>query len=363
MDSRAWTRVAPVAEEDKEATPPTTTGPPENSDVMLEGDLVMIYLGMDKVSYAFLDRCGSFENKYGIFRHSQFIGQPFGSKISAARGWVLALAPTPELWARALPHRTQIVQSLDSANVAFELGLTDGSVVLEAGTGSGAATVAFARACAPSGRVYSVEFNASRVEKARTDFCAMGLLDSLVDVRHGDVCAPEEDLLPGVSFDAVFLDVPEPWHAMDFVRKRAKPQARVAAYSPCLEQVQKTCAALRDVLHADDIVTVEARLREFELNEVEFQPFLLEDEKAPDATKTDHQDDEPARKRPRLLLDGTSSSSSSSTALPQQKGPLLCARPAAVMRGHTAFLTFATLPPADDDEVCEERARSCSSSL
>ncbi|MEO1460480.1 MAG: methyltransferase domain-containing protein, partial [Pseudomonadota bacterium] len=192
------------------------------------------------------------------------------SRIVAQRGWVVALAPTPELWARALPHRTQIVQHLDAATVAFELGLTDGSVLLEAGTGSGAATVAFARACAPSGRVVSFDFNAPRVEKAAADLAAMGLCPGLVDVRHGDVCA---DADVDAAFDAVFLDLPEPWKALDLVQRRAKPQARIAAYSPCLEQVQKTCAALRDTLHADDLVTVEARLRDFQLTHLDFQPF------------------------------------------------------------------------------------------
>lgn len=49
------------------------------------------------------------------------------------KGWIYALHPTPELWTRSLPHRTQIIYSSDSAMVAMYLNLKPGSVVIESG--------------------------------------------------------------------------------------------------------------------------------------------------------------------------------------------------------------------------------------
>ena len=46
-------------------------------------------------------------------------------------------APTPELWTKVLPHRTQILYLPDISLVCHYLELTPGAVVLESGTGSG----------------------------------------------------------------------------------------------------------------------------------------------------------------------------------------------------------------------------------
>mmetsp|Transcript_7383 Transcript_7383/g.24335 ORF Transcript_7383/g.24335 Transcript_7383/m.24335 type:complete len:301 (-) Transcript_7383:224-1126(-) len=169
-----------------------------SSEEMREGDVVMVYLGPEKVTSIHLTAGESFENKFGRFDHTSFIGAPFGGRVYSSRGhWVLALAPTPELWALALRHRTQIVQSMDSAMVAFELGLRDGSVLMEAGTGSGAATVAFARACAPTGRVHTFECNESRATEADADFERLGIggggVDDVVHKKEDDDHQGEEE--------------------------------------------------------------------------------------------------------------------------------------------------------------------------
>ncbi len=75
-------------------------------------------------------------------------------------------------------------------------------------------------------------------------------------VHHADICqaldiprgatalAPLIAPLDG-RMDAVFLDVPKPWLAVPLARRVLKANAPVATYSPCLEQVFKTCEALR----------------------------------------------------------------------------------------------------------------------
>jgi tRNA (adenine57-N1/adenine58-N1)-methyltransferase len=73
--------------------------------------------------------------RFGYYRHSELIGVPYGSKVASrnARGFIHILRPTPELWTRALPHRTQILYLADIAFVATWLNIRPGSVVIEAG--------------------------------------------------------------------------------------------------------------------------------------------------------------------------------------------------------------------------------------
>jgi tRNA A58 N-methylase Trm61 len=43
----------------------------------------------------------------------------------------------------------------------------------------------------------------------------------------------------------VFLDLPEPWLAIPHAAAALKPNKSVCCYSPCMEQVQRTIAALQ----------------------------------------------------------------------------------------------------------------------
>ncbi len=75
--------------------------------VMCPGDLVITYERHDSMSYLFLEKGKMYNNKFGSFYHDDFIGQPFGTKISSrsTSGWVYALAANPELWSSALNVR------------------------------------------------------------------------------------------------------------------------------------------------------------------------------------------------------------------------------------------------------------------
>jgi len=297
---------------------------------MRSGDLVIVYSNREQVGHLYLAEATDaiLSNKYGSFWHADFIGRAFGSIIESRdavdcrrrggkrsdgkKGWIYALAPTPELWTTTLPHRTQVVHQLDASVVAFELGLKPGKVVLESGTGSGAMTGSLARCVAPSGKVLTFEFHEARANLASEEFSLNGL-DQLCTVEHRDVC--RDGFGSAANADAVFLDLPEPWLAIDFAISACKSAARLASYSPCIEQVQKTCNVLRQ-RGAVQLRTVEVRLREFDVKTIPL----------------------PSMPSP------SPSMPSSDGAAESARAEALVAKPASGMRGHTAFLTFATLP-------------------
>ena len=67
--------------------------------------------------------------------------------VQASTGFLHILAPTPERWTTSLPHRTQIVYTPDYSYILHRLRVRPGSVVIEAGSGSGSFTHAAARSC------------------------------------------------------------------------------------------------------------------------------------------------------------------------------------------------------------------------
>ncbi|GMF25801.1 unnamed protein product [Phytophthora lilii] len=206
-----------------------------------EGSLVILFETHQSLTYCYAQRDAIYQNRHGAFYHNDMIGQPFGSKIISrkknARGYLILLAPTPELWSRALRHRTQIVFTLDASAIMFAAALRSGSRVVESGTGSGALTTSFARTVAPSGHVFTFEFNAHRAEIARDEFRRNGL-ESVITVDCRDACEqgfPDE--LAG-TIDLVFLDLPSPWKAVGHAAKMLKQGGFFASYSPCIEQTR-----------------------------------------------------------------------------------------------------------------------------
>jgi tRNA (adenine57-N1/adenine58-N1)-methyltransferase catalytic subunit len=169
------------------------------------------------------------------------------------KGFIHVLWPTPELWTDALRHRTQILYMPDNALIASLLALRPGAAVVEAGTGSGSLSTTLARTVAPHGRLHTFDFHQGRAAEAkfsrhfsfktcRKEFELNGL-GGVVVSKHRDVVADGFDDV--ANADALFLDVPSPWLAVDHVRAALKSGGRFVYFSPCVEQVQRTAAALR----------------------------------------------------------------------------------------------------------------------
>jgi tRNA (adenine57-N1/adenine58-N1)-methyltransferase len=229
--------------------------------------------------------------------------------IQAGTGFVHLLPPTPESWTLSLPHRTQVVYTPDASYILQRLQVRPGQTIIEAGAGSGSFTHASARAIfngypsqppsEPSlkkrryGRVCSFEYHEPRAIGLQDELRAHGL-DDLVRVTHRDVYADgflldeqdPKDKSP--KADAIFLDLPAPWMALKNLTRQRLPArtARLVAnsgssdspdtsapsetetpteeptepfisplnpnvpthlctFSPCIEQVTATVAALR----------------------------------------------------------------------------------------------------------------------
>ncbi|KAJ7845370.1 tRNA methyltransferase complex GCD14 subunit [Mycena olivaceomarginata] len=209
-----------------------------------------------------------FQSKYGHYRHSDLVGIPYGSKIGSrtGKGFIHILRPTPELWTMALPHRTQILYIADISFIISYLDIRRGSRVIEAGTGSGSFSHSVARSIGPSGRLWSYEFHEARAKKAKEEFAQHGMSD-IVTLTHQNVCKDGFNLTDAA--DSVFLDLPAPWDAVEHAKQalRKDRTTRICCFSPCMEQVLRTVSALNDAGFSD-ITMYETLVRPHDVNQV-----------------------------------------------------------------------------------------------
>jgi tRNA (adenine57-N1/adenine58-N1)-methyltransferase len=114
--------------------------------------------------------------------------------------------------------------------------------VLEAGTGSGALTIALCRAVGEQGRVVSYELRAEHGAQARANIESFfGKIPDQLELREGDVT---EVATHDERFDRVVLDLPEPWAPLEALRTALEPGAVLCAYVPTTIQIQQLVLAL-----------------------------------------------------------------------------------------------------------------------
>lgn len=297
------------------------------------GDTVLLYVGYDNMLPVVIEKGKTHQTKFGAVKHDDLIGKQFGTRVQCPRGWIYVLRPTPELWTLSLPHRTQILYSTDISMVIFQLDLKPGSVVAEAGTGSGSLSHAILRTVAPTGHLHTFEFHKERCEKARQEFHQHGHANC-VTVTHRDVCGDGFQLNHVV--DAVFLDLPKPWECITSAKKAIKKQGgRLCSFSPCIEQVQRTCTEL-SAQNFTDIVTMECLARHFNLQYAKLQNVSFGHNQTSTETK-DLDESEPPEKKPNMPLTNRDKAGDADLY------HFPSAVPVASMPGHTGFLTFATL--------------------
>ena len=328
---------------------------PEKGRVICEGDVVIVYERHDRMKAVTVARNEELQNRFGVFPHNDWIGKQFGSQVVGKNGagFVYLLFPTPELWTLALPHRTQILYIADISFVVSFLELRPGSIVLESGTGSGSLTHSLARAVAPTGHVHTFDFHEQRANAAREDFVRNGV-SGVVTVNVRDIQGlgfPEE--LAG-SVDGVFLDLPQPWLAIPSVVRSLRSDGLVCSFSPCIEQVQRTCEVLSTERFAD-IRTFEVLLRSYEVRHENLSTSFDCSEQCRDQKFSHDTVKSPPHKRQRAQLptevegheldagdaNGSSKTLAEGSRKPQRQPRPVIAKPYPETKGHTGYLTFA----------------------
>lgn len=229
------------------ASVPDVPEVPMASNLVRAGDPTLVLTEHEK-RFLLVPRPGRrFHCHIGIIEHDDLIGRAWGTEGMAHSGEsYLVLRPGLEDLMLHLKRATQVIYPKDAALLVQRLGIRSGSVVLEAGTGSGVMTTALAWAVAPHGRVVTCEQNEAMYQRARRNLERTGLV-RWVDARLGYLaeCVLEQPA------DAALLDMREPWQVLGTVRSLVQPGSVVAAFLPTTNQVSQQVRSLEETGCAD----------------------------------------------------------------------------------------------------------------
>ncbi|HEX9236526.1 MAG TPA: tRNA (adenine-N1)-methyltransferase [Actinomycetota bacterium] len=206
----------------------------------------------------------------GAVPHDLILGSDEGARVHSQIGEdLICLRPTMADFVLKMPRGAQVIYPKDLGAILVEADIAPGSRVLEAGTGSGALTLALCRATGPEGAVVSYEirpdFSATATANLEWFF---GKLPAWLDLRQGDVRAVVET---GETFDRVVLDLPEPWAVLDAVRAVLGGGGIVCVFLPTTNQVQQAVLALGSSRFTD-VRTFEVLVRPWHVTRQSVRP-------------------------------------------------------------------------------------------
>lgn len=234
------------------------------------GERVML---MDPRGRRFLVRLqagGVFHYHAGMVPHDLILGSEEGTVVHSTTGASLtALRPRLADYILKMPRGPQVIYPKDIGALLIEGDIAPGTVVLEAGSGSGALTAALCRATGPGGKVVSYEARADFHERASANVEAFyGKIPDWLDLRLGDV---REVAATRERFDRVMLDLPEPWAVLAEMSEVLLAGGLLCTFLPTTNQVQQSALSMEEAGYSD-VYTFEVLIRSWHVTHRSVRP-------------------------------------------------------------------------------------------
>ncbi|KKK46450.1 hypothetical protein LCGC14_0575010 [marine sediment metagenome] len=217
-----------------------------STNLIKENDLILLILDQRRRWLIPVKSGGSFHTHKGIIEFDDIIGQNYGtvvfSKPHKQQGYkFLVFKPLPSDYVVHMARKTQIIYPEDAGLILLYTGIGPGSIVIEAGCGSGALSCILGNYVRPNGHVYSYDIRQKSLKRAKINVEQANLQD-FISIQYGDILTDE---LSHVNVDSIVLDMPQPWKAIPRVKNYLKLSGTFVSFSPTIEQIKKTTESLK----------------------------------------------------------------------------------------------------------------------
>jgi tRNA (adenine57-N1/adenine58-N1)-methyltransferase catalytic subunit len=207
------------------------------------GDRVLLIDQRGRTYVFTLETNGSYHTHSGALPHDALLGRSEGTRVETSRGMVLtAFRPRFADHVLKMKRAAQVVYPKDLGPIIVYADVFPGGRVLEAGTGSGALTIALCRAVGDAGVVVSYELRGEhRMQAVANIEGFFGKVPTNLEIRDGDVAE-----IGGTDerFDRCVLDLPEPWAPLPALHTVLEPGGVLGAYLPTTVQTQQLVLSL-----------------------------------------------------------------------------------------------------------------------
>ena len=215
------------------------------ADKVKENDLIFLILDTKRRWLVQVKAGGTFHSHRGIIEFDDIIGKDYGtvvfSKPYETQGYKFyVLKPLPSDYVLHMSRKTQIIYPEDAGIILLYSGIGPGSVVIEAGCGSGALTCILGNYVRPKGHIFSFDIREKSIKIARKNV-ERAKLENVVSIEFGNIITDDLNL---ENVDSVVLDLGDPWNAIEKVAKYLKLSGTIVSFSPTIEQVKKTTFAM-----------------------------------------------------------------------------------------------------------------------
>lgn len=208
------------------------------------------------------------DSHLGFIAHETLMEYDFGSRIPTqlGEGFIMLEPATTDLLMK-VSRATQILYPKDIGYLLLKMNIHPGIRVVEAGTGSGAMTLALARMVQPNGRVFTYEEREEHQENARKNIERSGL-SPFVEFRIRDIRSGFDER----DADALFLDVREPWLFLAQAHAALKSGGYFGSFVPTTNQVTEILGEFERMGNWVEIKVTEILQRDYKTNADRLRP-------------------------------------------------------------------------------------------